>query len=315
MSETTARACAWASKWKFRAVAAVLLGTLAAGAGAGEAGAATLRWKFKAGDKLHYAMDQTTVTQLKANGQDIKTTNKQTIDMTWAIDSVADDGTAEITQTIDRMRTKIDSAFGAFEFDSKSDKAPEGPIAAGVVPTLKLLVGATFKYKMTPRGELKDVRVPEGLVKSLKESSPAAAAAAGGMFTEEGLKNMINESSLNLPEEDLTKGKSWTRPTKMPPSPIGVMTLDKTYTYEGLADGNEKLALNVVVKLEPAANPAIEVKIGEQKGEGTFLFDNNAGRVSSSKVTEKISVAIKVMNQTIDQTTETTSEMKLTDGK
>jgi len=302
MRETTR-----ASWWTTGGLAAVLLGTALAGA----ADAATLRWQFKEGETLHYQMEQSTVTQLKAaNGQDIKTTNNQTIDMTWKIGKVTD-GAADITQTIDRIRTKIDAPFGAFDYDSKSGKEPEGPIAAGVVPTLKLLVGATFKYKMSARGELSDVQVPDGLVNKLKEASPAAAAAAGGMFTEEGLKNMINESSLSLPAEDLAKGKSWSRPTKMPPSPIGTMTLDKTYTYEGASDGLEKLSLKVDIKLDPPTNPNFDVKIGDQKGEGALLFDNNAGRVSSSKVSEKVAMKIAVQNQQIEQTTETTSEMKL----
>lgn len=285
-------------------------------AAAGQADAATLRWKFKEGEALHYQMDQTTTTTivLKANNQEIKTTNNQVIDLTWKVGKVAADGTAEITQTIDRMRSKVESAFGSFDYDSKSDKVPEGPIAASVVPTLKLLVGASFQYKMGPRGELTDVRVPEGLLKSLKEASPASAAAAGSIFTEDGLKNMIHESSLALPEEDLAPGKSWSRATKLPPSPVGTMSLDKTYTYTGPADGKEKLDVKVAIKLEPPANATVDIKIAEQEGSGSFLFDNTAGRVVESNVVQKIKMAINVQNQQIEQTTETKSVMMSVPG-
>src|SRR5262249_10693052 len=147
-----------------------------------------------------------------------------------------------LTQTLDRIRTKIDSSLGTFEYDSKSDKPPEGAIAAGVVPTLKALVGATFRYKMSPQGELSDVQVPEGLLKALREAGPMGNV---GMFSEQGLKNMINESSLALPKEDLVKGKSWTRKATIPAPPVGTLTLDKTYTCEGPGDGGEKIGLQV----------------------------------------------------------------------
>ena len=280
---------------------------------AGRADAATLRWKFKAGEELHYQMVQKTVTAMKANGQDLKTTQDQTIDMTWKIGKVAEDGTAEIAQSIDRIRTKIDSAFGAFAYDSDDPKPAEGPIAAGVIPTLKALVGATFRYKMSPRGELTDVKVPEGLIQQLKESSPAAGAV--GMFSEEGLKNMIHESSLDLPVDDLAKGKAWSRQTKLPPSPVGLMSFDKTYTYEGPADGGEKIALSSKIALEPTPGSNLDVKLGAQEGKGDFVFDNAAGRVSNSSVTQRIEMVITVMNQQITNSTETSSSMKLVEGK
>jgi hypothetical protein len=303
----------WAAPALGPALTLALLGLAAA---AGPAGAATLRWKFKPGEALHYQMDQKTVTQIKLSNQDannpgIKTTNTQVIDMTWKVGSVAADGTAEVTQTIDRLQTKIEMPGAAFEYDSKADKAPEGPIAAAVVPMLKALVGARFEFKMTPRGELSDVKIPESLVKALKEAGPAAS---GGMFTEDGLKNMIHESSLALPDEDLAKGKSWDRSAKMPPSPIGVMTLAKTYTYEGPADSGEKIGLSVKMSLEPAADNKIDVKIGAQDGKGTFIFDNKAGRVATSNVSEKVDMTISVMNQQITQNLETSTSMKLLDG-
>jgi hypothetical protein len=278
---------------------------------AGRADAATLRWKFKPGESFHYRQDQKTVTQLKAPNQEYKVTNTQTTDMTWKVGAVAADGTAEITQTIDRIQAKVDGPFGSFEYDSKADKAPEGLLAAQQVQLIKAQVGAVFQYKMSPRGELSDVKVPESLVKTLKELTPAGAP---GELSEEGLKNMIHESSLALPAEDLTPGKSWVRPVKMP-SPIGTMSFEKTYTYEGPADGAQKIGLKVKVSMEPAADNKADVKLGAQEGSGTFLFDNNAGRVASSNVAQKLELMITFMNQQVTRTNETTTSMKLVDGK
>src|SRR4051812_7552274 len=109
--------------------------------------AAILRWKFKPGEILRYSMEQTTVTTLNVpDQQEIQTTLNQTIDLSWAVKGVAADGTADVLWTIDRMRLNIKSTLGAFAYDSKDEKVPEGPVAAALVPTLKVLVGAQFAF-------------------------------------------------------------------------------------------------------------------------------------------------------------------------
>lgn len=298
--------------WRVLAVAAAV--ALAPGVAPGPARAAepVLRWKFTAGEAMHYQMVQKTVTQVKGPNQDIKTTVTQTIDTTWAVLSVEKgSGTGALTQTIDQVRTRIENPFGTFEYDSKSDKAPEGPLAAAIIPTLKALVGARFQYKMTPQGELSDVQVPESLLKALKEAGGNASNV--GMFSEEGLKNMIHESSLVLPR-DAEKDKPWTRQTKIPSPPIGTMLLDKTYTYTGPEKDGDKITLDVKVGLEPDPKSNLDIKIAKQEGKGTFYFDSKAGRVSSSTVTEKIDMLIKVMNAEINQSTDMSTTMKLIDG-
>jgi Family of unknown function (DUF6263) len=300
------------SRRKLGAAAALLLGALAVVAG--RADAATLRWKFKPGETLHYQMEQTVVTQATLNDKDIKVTNVQIVDAIWKIESVAADGSAEVSQTIDRMRTKAEGPLGTLEYDSKAGKEPEGQVAA-LAAVLKLLVGVTFKYKMSARGELTDVRVPDGLVKSLKDASPAGAADAGSMLSEEGLKNMIRESSLLLPVEDLAKGKTWNLTTKMPPSPLGTGTQVKTYTYNGPGEGGETLALKLDLKFEPPTNPSVDVKISEYVGSGAFVFDNAKGRIAGSKVTEKVKTIVTFQGQTINQTKENTNVMKLLEAK
>ena len=295
------------------AVASAVAFTLGAATAPARAAAPVLRWKFTEGDAFHYQMDQKTVTQVKGPNQDIKTTVTQTIDTTWSVLSVdKDSGTASMTQTIDRVRTKIEFPFGAFEYDSKSEKPPEGPLAAGIVPTLKALVGSRFQYKMSPQGELSDVRVPEGLIKALKEAGPASSNV--GMFSEDGLKNMINESSLVLPK-DAEKDKPWTRQTKIPSPPIGTMLLDKTYTYTGPDKEGDKITLDVKVSLEPDPKSNFDIKLGNQEGKGTFYFDSKSGRVASSTVTEKIDMVIKVMNAEVNQSTDMSTTMKLLDPK
>jgi len=298
-----------------RRVRTLVLGLVWAAAGLGpaaddaRAAAPALKWKFTRGESFRYQMDQKTVTEIKTNGQNIKTTVTQTVDTTWNVKAVEADGSAAMSQVIDRIKTRIESPFGAYEFDSKEDKAAEGPIAASLAPILKALVGATFQYKISTRGELTDVQVPASLVEAMKK---AGGAGAVGMFSEDGLKNMINESSLVIPDD---VSKPWTRQTKLPAPPIGTLILDKTFHYEGAEGDDEKIGLEVKVNLEPDADSKVEAKLGAREGKGTFVFDNKAGRVVRSDVSEKVELNLTVMNNQINRSTETTSLMKLIDAR
>ncbi len=114
--------------------------------------------------------------------------------------------------------------------------------------------------------------MPDQVTKALREAGPAGGAA--GMFSEDGLKNMIAESSLALPKDDLTKGRSWTRQTKVPTPPVGAMTLDKTYTYEGpdpqAGPNLDKVTLDtkIGIELAPVANSDPKIKAPQDQVAG-----------------------------------------------
>jgi hypothetical protein len=259
-------------------------------------------------------MEQKTIQEMKAMDREFKTTLNQTIDLHWTVRNVAGE-VAEMSQTIDRVRTKVDAPGNTFEFDSQSGKNPEGPIAGMLAPMLKALVGAEFSFKMNGRGELSDIQVPKQLLESLGKAGPAAAA--GGMFSEEGLKNLISQSSLILPENRLEKGESWKQPARVPVPMLGTMLMNKTYTYQGpdeKAPDQIKIGLDTKVTLEPAADSNVAVVLKGQKGDGEFSFDNQAGRVRSSHVNDHMEMSITVQGQTLQQTTDTITSMTLADG-
>ncbi len=296
--------------WAILAAATAVAALLAQPAQAADA----LRWKFTKGETLKYTMEQKTTQNMKAKERELKTTLNQTIDLHWTIKNVAGE-VAEMSQTIDRVRTKVEVPGNAFEFDSQSGKSPEGPIAGMLIPMLKALVGAEFSFKMNGRGELTDIHVPKQLLESLSKAGPAATA--GGMFSEEGLKNLISQSSLTLPENGLEKGRSWTQHARVPVPMLGTMLMNKTYTYQGSDDKDPnqiKIGLDTKVTLEPAADSNVAVQVKNQKGDGEFSFDNQAGRVRSSHVNDHMEMSITVQGQTLQQTTDTVTSMTLADG-
>jgi hypothetical protein len=273
-------------------------------------GADSLRWKFTPGETVKYTMVQETSQGMKAMGQEFKTELNQTVDLHWSVKTVSSEGVAELTQVIDRVRTKVEGPGTAFEFDSQAEKAPEGPIASVLTPLLKALVGAEFSFKMNARGELSDVKVPQKLIESLKNAGPAAG---GGMFSEEGLKNLISQSSLSLPAEPLEPGKSWDQKSKLPMPMIGTMIMDKTYTFKGPSggDGLYQILLDTKVNLEPAADSNVAVKITAQEGKGEFSFDPGAGRVVKSRIDDRMEMSLSIQGQNLEQVTKTKTTMEL----
>jgi hypothetical protein len=273
---------------------------------------ATLRWKFKPGETLRYTMEQQTVTIVKTMGQEFKTTLTQTVNLHWSIKQISSDGLVDLTQTIDRVRTKIDSPITPFEYDSETGKAVEGPATAHLVPLLKAMVGAEFSFKMNERGELSAIKVPEKLLETIRQVQPAGGG--GGVFSEEGMKNLITQSSLALPEAALDNGKTWTLQTKVPVPMIGTMVMNKSYTFHG-PDSKEadlmQIGLNTKVTLEPAADANITVKIKSQEGKGDFTFDAAAGRMVASRVNDQMEMSLSVMGQDLDETTDTVTTMTL----
>jgi len=272
-------------------------------------GADELRWKFKKDDVLKYVMVQKTTQAVKIMGQELKTDLVITVDQHWSVKSVSNEGVAELAQKVDRVQTRVEGLGSAYEYDSKSEKAPEGPMASILTPLLKALVNAEFEFKMNPRGELSEIKVPQKLLDSLKTTGPAG----GGMFSEEGLKNLITQSSLTLPEKAAMVGDNWADESRVALPMVGTMVTDKRYTYQGAAPEKDqvKIDLATTVKLERAADGNADVKLTSQKGKGEFLFDKETGRVVKSSLDDEMQMTLSIQGQNLEQSTKTVTTREL----
>ena len=129
-------------------------------------------------------MEQQTTQGMKARARNSRRTLNQTVDLHWSVKSVSPDGVADMTQTIDRVRTKVEGPGQVVRVRLAGRARPRKARSRRLLtPLLKALVGAEFSFKMNGRGELTDIKVPQKLLDSLRQAGPAAAA--GGMFSEE----------------------------------------------------------------------------------------------------------------------------------
>ncbi len=298
------------------------------GLGAGMAQAkTTLRWKFKPGDVLHYQTVQSTVTSIQdLNAKPVQQTLALTIDLTWTVKSVDDQGKASVAETIDRMRTTATMPYVGKLSDDSKDADAAGPIGS----LFKFLVGSEFTFTVTPRGEIDDVKLPEKLLAALKApDEPAAApgqpAEPGGMkmmlmqlgITEDGMKNMLNQMTLVVPQEALEVGGKWDRKLPTPAGPDGASRMiDQMFTYRGAEAGNKAEGVDLTTKFEPLKpDPNVPVTVKSEEASGRYSFDNAAGRITSSTLTQKIEARIQQEGKEIPQSIETVTTMTLTKDK
>jgi hypothetical protein len=273
----------------------------------------TLRWKFKEGDALHYSMDQTTVsTGQDPGGREVKQTLGLIMDMTWKVKAVDASGVASMIQTIDRVRASASSPLGKFSFDSK--EAGDAASAAG--PLFKMLVGAEFSSKMNPRGELVEIKLSDKLLATLRGDNEPAGAQ--GQFSEEGLKNMLAQMVVPLPEAGVNVGETWQRKMAIPAGLEGqTRQIEQTFTYKGPQPGpGGPEAIDFTTKSEPPKpDPNVPVVLKKETATGRFEFDNAAGRIGKSNVVESVEAVLTLEGKEVPQKVETTRVLTLSDDK
>jgi hypothetical protein len=275
----------------------------------------TLRYKFKQGEKLTYAMEQKMEMKMEVAGNNVDMNMTQTFDMTWDIKSVDKDGKAKMVQKFDRIRFVMEGGpIGKVEYDSKSDKELDDPVGKMIAPLFKALAGSDFELTMDGRGQISDLKVPEKLSEELKKLAGGGAPGLGDILSEDGLKKTINQGGLTLPEEAVTKGKTWSHRIEFKMGAVGKSTVDTTYTYEGPAADKkaEKITLKPKMTME-ATIPGGSMKIKNQETKGQALFDNAAGRLLEMDTDSDIDMEISAAGMDIQMKMKQKVKMKLGD--
>lgn len=241
-----------------------------------------LRYKFQAGGKNEYVMEQKQNMKMAINGQEFEIKVNMTFETSQTVESVdTTTGAAKIKQKFDRVKMLMEGGpIGTMEYDSKSDKEPEGPLAA-MAGIFKAMTASEIKMTMSNRGEISDFKFPEKLMEELKNMSGGGAGAFGGnMFSEDSLKNMMNQSLMVLPKEPVVAGStSWDRNMDMKMGPMGTMKNTTKYTYVGKSGNFEKIDMKMDMKLEADPNAQMQITMKTKEATGTTLFDNVKGRI------------------------------------
>ena len=271
-----------------------------------------LRWKFTAGEAFDYEMKQDMNMNVDAGqaGQ-MGTTAGQTMNMTWNVKSVDDQGVAVIEQKIARIRMKMTAPGGqGFEYDTSS-KDPAVGIAAMVAPTMEAMTAGNFTFSMSPRGEVSDVKLSDDLLNAVK-NGPGGESGAVEQF-----KSMVSQVAFVLPENPAKTGETWTTKIAVSNPTGGNQSVETTYTYDGTreADGTTYAVIKPSMKMEIAKNPMMEMTMKDQKTDGEVLFDLKAGELHSMSINQNITMDMTAGGQTMPGTIDQNIEVTVTPAK
>ncbi len=265
----------------------------------------TLRWKFVAGQKFVYGMTQKTAITSHAMDKKVEMTITQTMDMTWEIKSVGTDGTAQMMQTIDRLKLDMNGPAGNLALDTADAQDPQG-VPEQTTKMIRAIAGSPFTSKVSERGEFLDVKLPPKLLKAFEEAGPMATMFGG----DEGLKKLFEQLMPIFPEKAIAQGKSWKGVRKMPMG-LGSMTINMTYTLEAPEGSEQNIGVDAKVEIEPTKDAPVELKLTAQEMKGHYRFDNTAGILKSTDVVQKMTMTVNANGQQIDQDIESTVKLEL----
>jgi hypothetical protein len=286
-----------------------LLLAMVALAGSSAANAQTsMRYQFKEKDRLFYLIEQKTKSTMNLMGAEIVSNLGATTSMYWEVVKVDGQGNAQVRIKVTHSKMSLDSLVGMVEVDSKDKNAPNDP-AGRILGQVNKAVGAMeITATMLPTGEMKDVKVSEATIKAFK--AVPSADQLGDLTHPDNFKDML--SSLVFPAQTITRGKSWTHRT-VSQGPEGKISSEHIFTLEATVDQDgmklDKIALKPSFKVEP--DPNAKVKVKSITATGHVLFDNKAGRVFESVVTQTKQGKIDVMGITLDSTSEQTTTIRL----
>jgi hypothetical protein len=286
---------------------AVLAVTAVSAAGADT----TLRWKFNKDKPYHYVLTQGMEMNTKQQDKIVNTQKmSQLSEVTWKVNSVKSDGSAEMTQILDRMQIKVETPNGNFEVDSnkKAQGNEEGPIAA-IRTMIDGIVGAPIDIVMSARGEVVSIKVPDKVMDALKSAGPLGQA-----FTEKGMKQLFEQSSMLLPEKPVSPGTTWVQKRSLETAGMGNMDIDTTYTDKGEVPGKPDLRSidgEVKMRFNQPENSPVSVKVTSQDNAAKFLFNTTVGHLTRSEIKQVMTMEISTQGQTFNQDLTQTVSMTL----
>jgi hypothetical protein len=272
-------------------------------------GAETLKWAPKPGETLRYALSQTFDVKVKAQGQELSNKAELDVELTWKVASVAPDGAVELTQTLDRARTKLTSPGLMLVYDSQDKKTAEAPANQVWARSYEAILGKPFTIKLSPQGEVLDVKLPEGATAALAGSPLLEAADAGSFFSAAGVKNILAQLLPKLPKEPVDKGKTWDADVSVPSGPLKVVFKVK-YTLAEVAP-MALIDATLDTSVTPAPDAKVTVKITKQSGTARFAFDQGAGHLDSATIRQSAETTLNDGNADLAQTTDATLTFKL----
>jgi hypothetical protein len=276
--------------------AVATLATLAAGSAA--AGQETsLRYRWATGDDVRYRVTvQTDITISGLPGIGVMTMEQNTVQVIrLVVETVADDGTASLRESLESMRMEVRSPIGNIVFDSAADNSTDA-MTAVLQAIVSALNREPIAVSVLPSGAVVSVEGMSRVFETLAATLPTAITAAPefkqikASLTDEAMQNLFQQSLTVFPDRPVKPGDSWTGVFRTEAPMIGAQTGSQTTTFTGIdaSRGISTARLGVTLTSKPAADSRMHgpmgavLEVADSKSEGEIFFDLARGRVQQS---------------------------------
>ena len=199
--------------------------------------------------------DQTITQTLMGQTQTIT----QSIGMgyTYQVQSVDPDGSMWVKITYDWVSYKQDSPMGKVSYDSANPPATVPEAAIGYAA----LVGRGFSAKITPTGEMTDVRGADQMVAEILGAMNLPAGSARDQveallrtqLSDEALKDSFEKAALFYPDKPIAVGDSWSGQIALASGMP--MILDTTWTLKARKNSVATVETRSDARPNPGAKP------------------------------------------------------------
>ena len=265
-------------------------------------GQTQLRWHFTPGETLEIEIRQGIQLDSKFGDEPIQVRNQMRQEMTWRVDSVDSEGTAQLTMRIDRLVMSLEiPGADSIEFDSANEEDAEGP-AQRIAGDVRPLVGLECRLRVTPRGEVVSFKPTPQAEERLANMRPEMRWRE--IFSRQGIGTLVQLAVSPLPADAVVKGECWNA-TETVNSPVGPLQKETRYCYAGPNKEHgektarlEKINIQEQWTLAKEKNPSrVELQIKQQEGSGVLLVDAVAGRLVSGERSHKVTLRATIDGQ------------------
>jgi len=253
----------------------------------------SLRWKLAVGDRFHVVAEQIAKQVVPIGGQNFEIPLQLAFEADWAIESLEDDGTAKILQTLTRITFATKSPFlGEIRLDTEEPPPTDDPL--GIDRLLRSLVGVKADLKLDPFGRTSDFAIRGELPEAWTNNDSNRLI---------GIQQLAplgsNGGGVVLPDQPVAIGASWKHSQSLPLANVGQLQQDFTLTYAGPSENGKlrriEMVADVQLQAQPSADdPKVTFALKESKVAGTAWFDSLGGHLDSVSLRTTMVVATEV---------------------
>ena len=221
-----------------------------------------LRFNFQAGQTVSQVMTQEVTMKMNMGAEDLVTKTTTNTYTTYKVRSVEGD-TASFENTMTRVTAMMDSPMEKVDYDSDKDESRPGSLEA-----LAEMVGETVTLKMSDRGAVSEVVLPD----SIKELN--------GIDFEQMMSQIVHQ----MPDHPVAVGESWSVDQDIPMGQMG--DADAVLTYKLIRVTDAEYVFDQALKLDAASMklpPQMELQ--DIQASGKVTISRSCGMPTSMSMT------------------------------